>query len=215
MMEKLREISFDAFKDKEKNDSYIVIKQAYHHNLKNVSLKIPKNKMIVFTGVSGSGKSTLVFDIIHSESQRRFISGLSAFMRRGMEKIEKPKVKYISGLTPSLAIEQKSVSNNPRSTVGTLTEISDYLRLLYSRIGVRTCPVCGKEIKNFLYKNSTYLCPQCGEPIKFLMSNSFSSNTPQGMCPKCKGLGKTQKIDLGILIENENVSILDGAIKWF
>ena len=214
-MEKLREISFDAFKDKEKNDSYIVIKQAYHHNLKNVSLKIPKNKMIVFTGVSGSGKSTLVFDIIHSESQRRFISGLSAFMRRGMEKIEKPKVKYISGLTPSLAIEQKSVSNNPRSTVGTLTEISDYLRLLYSRIGVRTCPVCGKEIKNFLYKNSTYLCPQCGEPIKFLMSNSFSSNTPQGMCPKCKGLGKTQKIDLGILIENENVSILDGAIKWF
>ena len=214
-MKKLRQISFDNFNDKEKDDSHIVIKDAYHHNLNNISLKIPKNKLIVCTGVSGSGKSTLVFDIIHSESQRRFISGLSAFMRRGMDKIEKPKVKYISGLTPSLAIEQKSISNNPRSTVGTLTEISDYLRLLYSRIGIRICPQCGSEIKNFLYKNSSYNCHECGQPIKFLMSNSFSSNTPQGMCPKCKGLGKTQKIDLGILIENENVSILDGAIKWF
>lgn len=214
-MERLRKLEIKDNTNEEIEENSIIIKGAKHHNLKNISLEIPKDKFTVFTGVSGSGKSTLVFDIIHAESQRRFMNGLSAFDRRNMEKLEKPKVEYISGLTPSLAIEQKSISNNPRSTVGTLTEISDYMRLLFSRIGVRTCQECGTEIKTLLYKNKKSECPKCHTHIKPLLSQHFSSNTPQGMCPKCKGLGVTQKVDLDILIEDENVSILDGALKWF
>lgn len=214
-MNRIRKLEIKDNTNEEKQENSIIIKGAKHHNLKNISLKIPKNKFIVFTGVSGSGKSTLVFDIIHAESQRRFMNGFSTFARRNMEKMEKPKVEYISGLTPSLAIEQKSVSNNPRSTVGTLTEIADYMRLLYSRIGVRACTKCGSEIKVLLYKNKKSECPNCHTYIKPLLSQHFSSNTPQGMCPKCKGLGVTQKVDLDVLIENENISILDGALKWF
>lgn len=213
-MERLRKLEIKDNTNEEIQENSIIIKGAKHHNLKNISLKLPKDKLIVFTGVSGSGKSTLVFDIIYSESQRRFMNGLSSFARSNMEKMEKPKVDYISGLTPSLAIEQKSISNNPRSTVGTLTEISDYMRLLYSRIGIRTCPKCGLEIKTLLYKKKSE-CPNCHTHIKPLLSQHFSSNTPQGMCPKCKGLGVTQKVDLDILIEDENASILDGALKWF
>ncbi|XKS07782.1 ATP-binding cassette domain-containing protein [Clostridium ljungdahlii] len=107
MSTKLRELIINKSINEESEDNMIVIKGAKHHNLKNVSLKLPKNKLIVFTGVSGSGKSTLVFDIIHAEAQRRFIKGLSTFAKRSVGKIEKPKVEYISGLTPSLAIEQK------------------------------------------------------------------------------------------------------------
>ncbi|OBR93304.1 UvrABC system protein A [Clostridium ragsdalei P11] len=215
MSTKLRELIINESINEESEDNMIVIKGAKHHNLKNVSLKLPKNKLIVFTGVSGSGKSTLVFDIIHAEAQRRFIKGLSTFAKRSVGKIEKPKVEYISGLTPSLAIEQKSISSNPRSTVGTLTEISDYLRLLYSRIGIRTCENCKTEIKILLYKNKKSECPNCHTFIKPLMSAHFSSNTPQGMCPHCKGLGVTQEVDLKLLIGDESLSILDGAINWF
>lgn len=214
-MERLRSLRINDNTKEEYEENVIVIKGAKHHNLKDVSLKLPKNKLIVFTGVSGSGKSTLVFDIIHGESQRRFMNGLSTFEKRNIGKIEKAKVDYISGLTPSIAIEQKSVSNNPRSTVGTLTEISDYMRLLYSRIGIRICEKCGTEIKQILYKNNESKCPHCNNIIKPLLSQHFSPNTPQGMCPHCKGLGVTPQIDLDILIENENVSILDGALKWF
>lgn len=214
-MEKIREIVIRDNTKEEMEEDKIIIKGARQHNLKNISLKIPKNKFVVFTGVSGSGKSTLVFDIIHAESQRRFMSGLSAFSKSNMEKIEKPRVEYISGLTPSLAIKQKGISKNPRSTVGTLTEISDYMRLLYSRIGVRTCSKCGREIKTLLYKNNKSECPNCHTLIKPLMSQHFSANTPQGMCPHCKGLGVTPEIDLNILIQDEEVSILDGALKWF
>ena len=212
---KLRKLIINESINQELEDNMIIIKGAKHHNLKNISLELPKNKLIVFTGVSGSGKPTLVFDIIHAESQRRFIKGLSTFAKRSMEKVEKPKVEYISGLNPSLAIEQKSVSNNPRSTVGTLTEISDYLRLLYSRIGIRTCENCKTEIKKLLYKNSKSECPNCHTYIKPLMSAHFSSNTPHGMCPHCKGLGVTQEVDLKLLIGDESLSILDGAINWF
>ena len=214
-MEKLRNLIINDNLEKEYEENVITIKGAKHHNLKDVNLKIPKNKFIVFTGVSGSGKSTLVFDIIHGESQRRFMNGLSTFERRNIGKFEKAKVEYISGLTPSIAIEQKSVSNNPRSTVGTLTEISDYMRLLYSRIGIRKCEKCGIEIKTLLYKKTENKCPNCKTPIQPLLSHHFSSNTPQGMCPHCKGLGVTPQIDLDILIENENASIMDGALKWF
>lgn len=127
-------------------DNNIVIQGARQHNLKNVNITLPKNKLIVFTGVSGSGKSTLVFDSIYAEAQRRFMAGVSAFARRNLQKLEKPKFDFMYGLTPAIAIEQKGVGNNPRSTVGTITEISDYLRLLYSRIGIRHCTDCGTEI---------------------------------------------------------------------
>lgn len=125
----------------------ITIKGAKEHNLKNVSLKIPKNELIVFTGVSGSGKSSLAFDTIFAEGQRRYIESLSTYARQFLGQMDKPDVEYIDGLSPAISIDQKSTSNNPRSTVGTVTEIYDYLRLLYARAGTPYCPNCGEEIK--------------------------------------------------------------------
>ncbi len=125
----------------------ITIKGAKEHNLKDVSLEIPKNELIVFTGVSGSGKSSLAFDTIFAEGQRRYIESLSAYARQFLGQMDKPDVEYIDGLSPSISIDQKSTSNNPRSTVGTVTEIYDYLRLLYARVGTPFCPECGAEIK--------------------------------------------------------------------
>ena len=125
----------------------IIIKGAKEHNLKNVSLEIPKNELVVFTGVSGSGKSSLAFDTIFAEGQRRYIESLSTYARQFLGQMDKPNVEYIDGLSPAISIDQKSKSNNPRSTVGTITEIYDYLRLLYARVGVPYCPVCGKKIK--------------------------------------------------------------------
>lgn len=125
----------------------IKIVGAKEHNLKNVSLEIPKNELVVFTGVSGSGKSSLAFDTIFAEGQRRYIESLSTYARQFLGQVDKPNVEYIDGLSPAISIDQKSKSNNPRSTVGTITEIYDYLRLLYARVGVPYCPVCGKKIK--------------------------------------------------------------------
>ncbi len=125
----------------------IKIVGAKEHNLKNVSLEIPKNELVVFTGVSGSGKSSLAFDTIFAEGQRRYIESLSTYARQFLGQMDKPNVEYIDGLSPAISIDQKSKSNNPRSTVGTITEIYDYLRLLYARVGVPYCPVCGKKIK--------------------------------------------------------------------
>ena len=124
----------------------IVIKGAREHNLKNISLKIPRNKLVVITGLSGSGKSSLAFDTIYAESQRRYIESLSSYARQFMEKMDKPDVDFIEGLSPSISIDQRGSSKNPRSTVGTVTEIFDYLRLLYARIGVPHCPKCGRVI---------------------------------------------------------------------
>ena len=125
----------------------IIIKGAREHNLQNVSLEIPKNELVVFTGVSGSGKSSLAFDTIFAEGQRRYIESLSTYARQFLGQMDKPDVDYIDGLTPAISIDQKSTSNNPRSTVGTVTEIYDYLRLLYARVGTPYCPKCGKPIK--------------------------------------------------------------------
>jgi excinuclease ABC subunit A len=125
----------------------ITIKGAREHNLQNVSLEIPKNQLVVFTGVSGSGKSSLAFDTIFAEGQRRYIESLSTYARQFLGQMDKPDVDYIDGLTPAISIDQKSTSNNPRSTVGTVTEIYDYLRLLYARVGTPYCPKCGKPIK--------------------------------------------------------------------
>ena len=125
----------------------IVIKGAREHNLKNVDLKIPRDKLVVFTGLSGSGKSSLAFDTIYADGQRRYVESLSSYARMFLGQMEKPDVDSIEGLSPAISIDQKTTSKNPRSTVGTVTEIYDYLRLLYARIGVPHCPVCGREIK--------------------------------------------------------------------
>lgn len=125
----------------------IIIKGAREHNLKNVDLEIPRDKLVVMTGLSGSGKSSLAFDTIYADGQRRYMESLSSYARMFLGQMEKPNVDSIEGLSPAISIDQKSTSNNPRSTVGTVTEIYDYLRLLYARIGVPHCPVCGREIK--------------------------------------------------------------------
>lgn len=125
----------------------IVIKGAREHNLKNIDLEIPRNKLIVMTGLSGSGKSSLAFDTIYADGQRRYMESLSSYARMFLGQMEKPDVDSIEGLSPAISIDQKTTSKNPRSTVGTVTEIYDYLRLLYARIGIPHCPVCGREIK--------------------------------------------------------------------
>ena len=125
----------------------IIIRGAKEHNLKNVNLEIPRDKFVVFTGVSGSGKSSLAFDTIYAEGQRRYVESLSSYARQFLGQMEKPDVEYIEGLSPAISIDQKTTSHNPRSTVGTVTEIYDYLRLLFARVGVPHCPKCGKEIK--------------------------------------------------------------------
>lgn len=126
----------------------IQIQGARAHNLKNVDVTIPKNKLVVLTGLSGSGKSSLAFDTIYAEGQRRYVESLSAYARQFLGQMDKPDVDAIDGLSPAIAIDQKTTSNNPRSTVGTVTEIYDYLRLLYARIGRPTCPKHGIEISS-------------------------------------------------------------------
>ena len=125
----------------------IYIKGARQNNLKDITLEIPRDKLVVFTGISGSGKSTLVFDTIYAEGQRRYVESLSSYARMFLGQMEKPDVDYIDGLSPAISIDQKTTSRNPRSTVGTVTEIYDYLRLLWARIGTPHCPKCGREIR--------------------------------------------------------------------
>ena len=125
----------------------IKIQGARVHNLKNVSVNIPREKLVVLTGLSGSGKSSLAFDTIYAEGQRRYVESLSSYARMFLGQMDKPDVDYIEGLSPAISIDQKTTSKNPRSTVGTVTEIYDYLRLLYARVGIPHCPKCGKEVK--------------------------------------------------------------------
>ena len=120
---------------------------AREHNLKNINVEIPRDKLVVLTGISGSGKSSLAFDTIFAEGQRRYVESLSSYARQFLGQMNKPDVDSIEGLSPAVAIDQKSTSNNPRSTVGTVTEIFDYLRLLFARVGVPHCPVCGQPVQ--------------------------------------------------------------------
>ena len=126
----------------------IVIKGAKEHNLKNINLEIPRDKLVVITGLSGSGKSSLAFDTLYAEGQRRYVESLSSYARQFLGLMEKPDVELIEGLSPAISIDQKTTSKNPRSTVGTVTEIYDYIRLLYARVGTPYCPNCGKKLKN-------------------------------------------------------------------
>ena len=129
------------------NQSKIVVSGAREHNLKNVSLELPRDALVVITGLSGSGKSSLAFDTIYAEGQRRYVESLSAYARQFLGQMDKPDVDSIEGLSPAISIDQKTTSRNPRSTVGTVTEIYDYLRLLWSRVGKPHCHVCGAPIE--------------------------------------------------------------------
>ena len=301
-----------------------VIKGARAHNLKNVDLTIPRDQLVVFTGVSGSGKSSLAFDTIYAEGQRRYVESLSSYARQFLGQMEKPDVDLIEGLSPAISIDQKTTSHNPRSTVGTVTEIYDYLRLLYARIGIPHCPKCGKEIKKqtidqivdrimelpertklqllapvvrgrkgehvklledakksgyvrvrvdgILYdlsekieleKNKkhnieivvdrlmvkegmqmrltesietasalsggllivdvnqgedellfsqSFSCPDCGVDLMEIEPRMFSFNNPSGACPTCTGLGMQMKFDEQLIVPNEELSIMQGAI---
>ncbi len=301
----------------------IIIKGARANNLKNIDVEIPRNKLVVFTGLSGSGKSSLAFDTIYAEGQRRYVESLSSYARQFLGQMEKPDVDNIEGLSPAISIDQKTTNNNPRSTVGTVTEIYDYLRLLYARVGIPHCPKCGKEIKKqtvdqivdrilklpertkiqllapvvrgrkgehiklledakksgyvrvridgIMYELSdeikleknkkhtveivvdrliikddiqkrlsesletvfaltggiavvdvageqqltfsqNFACPDCGISIEEIEPRRFSFNNPSGACPECMGLGSRMVFDPDVLIPNDELSILDGAI---
>ena len=303
---------------------HISVRGARANNLKNIDVDIPRDKLVVLTGVSGSGKSSLAFDTIYAEGQRRYVESLSSYARMFLGQMEKPDVDYIDGLSPAISIDQKTTSKNPRSTVGTVTEIYDYLRLLWARVGTPHCPKCGKEIKQQtidqiidqvmalpeatriqvlspvirgkkgehqkifedarksgyvrvradgsiydlseeirLDKNKkhdievvvdrlvirpdiqqrltdsvevasglagglvvinivgedrdilfsqNYACEDCGISIEELTPRMFSFNNPFGACPTCTGLGSQQKVDPDLIIPNQNLSILEGAI---
>ena len=312
--------------DMKQRESFIRIRGARVHNLKNIDIDIPKNSLVVITGLSGSGKSSLVFDTIYAEAERRFVESLSSYARQFLGVKEKPDVESIEGLSPSIAIDQKSVSRNPRSTVGTITEIYDYLRLLYSRAGVPHCPQCGRQVKRqtadeivkriagmipgshllllapvirgkkgehksvlmeierggflrvrldgevlrieeakdlaldpkkkhsievvidrlivdkgldrarlrdsvetalkigkgFLVANNTMedtlfsehlACPHCGISLYDLEPRAFSFNSPYGACVVCTGLGSTLEVDPKLVIPNNKLSLLEGAIQ--
>src|SRR3954471_1769158 len=127
--------------------THIIVRGAREHNLKNIDVALPRDRLVVITGLSGSGKSSLAFDTIYAEGQRRYVESLSAYARQFLGQMEKPDVDLIEGLSPAISIDQKGASRNPRSTVGTITEIYDYMRLLFARVGHPHCPNCGREIQ--------------------------------------------------------------------
>ena len=308
----------------------IFIRGAQQHNLKHIDVAIPRNQLVVLTGVSGSGKSSLAFDTIYAEGQRRYVESLSAYARQFLGQMEKPKVDHISGLSPAIAIEQKAVSKNPRSTVGTVTEVLDYLRVLYARIGAPHCPDCGRPVQpqsaqqiadqlavrpagtkfqllapiarnrkgthlealqqarqegyvrarvngemvdlsgqlpkldkkakhtielvidrlivpeaadeafaarlvdsvettlrageglllvdlgdEWLLLSEHNACPHCSISFPELSPQLFSFNSPLGMCPDCQGIGTQMQVDPDLIIEDETLSIMEGALRWY
>src|SRR4249919_2760928 len=151
------------------SNSTIVIRGAREHNLRNVDLELPRDQLIVFTGLSGAGESSLAFDTIYAEGQRRYVESLSAYARQFLGLMEKPDVDSIEGLSPAISIDQKTTSRNPRSTVGTVTEIHDYLRLLWARIGVPHCPECGAEITGQTQEQIVDRLMTLDEGLKFMI----------------------------------------------
>jgi excinuclease ABC subunit A len=203
----------------------IKIVGAREHNLKNLSLEIPRNKLTVITGISGSGKSTLAFDTIYAEGQRRYVESLSSYARQFLGNLSKPDVDYIEGLSPSISIDQKTAGMTPRSTVGTMSEIYDYIRLLFAKIGIFHCPKCKKPLVKQKIKNkktkknaknqiqSIYYCEKCDLTFPEVTMSSFSFNSPEGACPDCKGIGRKKEIDPEMVFPNMRLTLNEGAIR--
>ncbi|MDR3577739.1 MAG: excinuclease ABC subunit UvrA [Anaerolineaceae bacterium] len=203
----------------------ITIRGARLHNLKNVSLSIPKNQLVVLTGVSGSGKSTLGFDILLKEGIRQYMESLG-MLTYGLSK---PPVDSISGLSPAISVDQHSTNHSPRSTVGTTSDVFTYLRLLFARLGHRPCPTCGKDVppifdpadsewqaetaadEDASAPEETFPCPHCGAPVPEISMANFSFNKPAGACPTCTGLGIVHQVNLDRLVD-EQKSIPAGAV---
>ncbi len=209
--------------------NFIKIKGARTNNLKNINLEIPRDKLVVITGLSGSGKSSLAFDTIYAEGQRRYVESLSSYARQFVGLMDKPDVDLIEGLSPAISIDQRTVGHNPRSTVGTVTEIYDYLRLLYAKCGEPYCPYCDLKLKKDAAEKKTakkvrgrdiqslrlerfYACPECAYRRPELEPRDFSFNSGHGACVTCGGLGTKSEIDPESVF-NSNLSILEGAIK--
>ncbi|MCI0711756.1 MAG: excinuclease ABC subunit UvrA [Chloroflexi bacterium] len=198
----------------------IMIRGAHLHNLKHVNLSIPKNKFVILTGLSGSGKSTLAFETLHKESLRQLFESIGMVTYA----LSKPDVDSISGLSPSISIDQHMTNRSPRSTVGTATEVFTYLRLLFARIGHRVCLACGKDIPpvydvgsesdDALKEDVTYPCPHCGAPVPNLTMGHFSFNKPQGACPTCTGLGLIHTANLDLLLDPEKSLQDGGVVGW-
>lgn len=191
-------------------DGSIVVKGARLHNLKNVTLAIPKNRLVVLTGLSGSGKSTLAFDTLHREGQRQYLESLG--MVTGF--VSKPAVDSITGLSPSISVDQHLTNRSPRSTVGTVSEVFTYLRVLWARIGYRPCAACGRDIPpSYRVRGDeawddepaggepdeapdageTVPCPHCGTPVPEMVIGNFSFNKPAGACPTCTGSARCSR----------------------
>src|SRR5690349_5701161 len=190
-------------KEEEKDPrKHIIIKGARVHNLKNVDVAIPKNKLVVITGMSGSGKSSLAFDTLYAEGQRRYVESLSSYARQFMGRMNKPDVDYIKGIAPAIAIEQKVITSNPRSTVGTSTEIYDYLKLLFSRIGKTYSPVSGKVVKKDTVTT-----------VVDFISNLEEESTVTIFCPLFPHNNRSVKEELAVLLQKGFLRIFyDGQI---
>lgn len=198
--------------------SNIKILEAKEGNLKNISLEIPKNKLVVFTGLSGSGKSTLLVDVLYNECQRQYLEAMS------FQGIHKPKVERITGVSPAIVISQTDVNKNPRSTIGTVTDIYTDLRMIYEKMGLRLCPHCGESISSADCKEETekigndfhvYMyCCECGKRMDKITRTYFSFNTREGACPTCEGLGKIHAINKDNVV-NEKLSLENGAVKYW
>ena len=210
-------------------ESFIKVRGARTHNLKNINVDIPRDRLVVITGLSGSGKSSLAFDTVYAEGQRRYVESLSSYARQFVGLMDKPEVDLIEGLSPAISIDQRTTGHNPRSTVGTITEIYDYLRLLYARAGQPYCPHCSvklkkaseekkvsKSIRGRQIKSSKierfFFCPSCDYRRSEPEPKDFSFNSASGACPGCGGLGTKTEIDPD-LVFNNNLSILEGAVK--
>lgn len=207
-------------------EDYIIVEGARVHNLQNVSLRIPRGQLTVFTGLSGSGKSSLAFDTIYAEGQRRYVESLSSYARQFLGTIQKPDVDQIQGLTPAISIDQRSATQSPRSTVGTMSEVYDYLRLLFTRAGVPHCPTCKAALSvrtlsqshqrsKSKHKHATrqLFCESCQVSYPEITLGTFSFNSPQGACTRCQGLGIRRVLDPSLLIPNPRLTLAEGAIR--